>query len=105
MQLDREARPMNDLSVSPGLDEATIEALAGARHPNPFSVLGPHPVPGGRIIRAFLPDAKSVDVVAKGGGPLMSRLQATRSPDLFEGLVANLDPYLLRIEWPQSVQV
>ena len=96
---------MNDLSISPGLDNATLEALAEGRHANPFSVLGPHPAPGGRIIRAFLPGAKSVDVVARGGGPLLARLRTPRSPDLFEGLVASCEPYLFRIEWPDTIEV
>ena len=96
---------MNDLSLCLDLDEATIEALEQGRHANPFSVLGPHPAPGGRLIRAFLPGARSVDVVARNGGPVLCHLQTPRSPDLFEGLVASLDPYLLRIEWPQGIQV
>jgi 1,4-alpha-glucan branching enzyme len=96
---------MNDLSLSLGLDEATLEALAEARHPNPFALLGPHPAPGGRIIRAFLPGARSVDVVARHDGPMLCRLQTPRSPDLFEGLSASLEPYLLRIEWPGAVEV
>ncbi|MFI4994515.1 MAG: 1,4-alpha-glucan branching protein GlgB [Hyphomicrobiales bacterium] len=96
---------MNDLSVSPGPDEKTVEALVEGRHGDPFSVLGPHPTLGGRIIRAFLPGAKSVDVVARGGGPLLARLSSPRSPDLFEGFVASAEPYLLRIEWPDAIQV
>jgi 1,4-alpha-glucan branching enzyme len=96
---------MNDLSFSPGLDDATLAALAEARHANPFAVLGPHPVPGGRIIRAFLPGARSVDAVAKGGGPLLCTLRNQRSPDLFEGVTTSLEPYLLRVEWPAAIEV
>ena len=97
-------RAMNDLSLPLDLDPATVVALEEARHPNPFALLGPHPAPGGRLIRAFLPGAKSVEVVGRVSGAVLCRLQAPRSPHLFEGLAASLEPYLLRIEWPQTVQ-
>jgi 1,4-alpha-glucan branching enzyme len=106
---------MNDTRMTPAFDDKafddkaiedhTIKALAEGSYPNPFALLGPHPAPGGRIVRAFLPGARSVDVVARGGGPLLARLDNPRSPDLFEGLVASALPYLLRIEWPDVVEV
>ncbi|SED05196.1 1,4-alpha-glucan branching enzyme [Rhizobiales bacterium GAS188] len=101
---------MNDARMTPPLDDAAleaqmIEALAEGSHPNPFALLGPHPAPGGRVIRALLPGAISVDVVARGGGPLLARLRNPRSPDLFEGVVASAEPYLLRIEWPDAIEV
>jgi 1,4-alpha-glucan branching enzyme len=49
-----------------------IELLKGARHPDPYGVLGPHAVEvGGRMelsIRVFVPDAQSVFVVPKTSG-------------------------------------
>jgi 1,4-alpha-glucan branching enzyme len=95
---------MNETGITSNLDETTLEALEQARHGNPFAVLGPHPVAGGRIVRAFLPGAKSVDVVARGGA-ILGQLQAGRSPNLFEGFIASPEPYLLRIEWPRAVQL
>lgn len=50
----------------PTVPEGAIEAVVGAYHGDPFSVLGPHNVGDGVAIRAFLPDARSVDVVAAG---------------------------------------
>ncbi|MFI5010852.1 MAG: 1,4-alpha-glucan branching protein GlgB [Hyphomicrobiales bacterium] len=96
---------MHDVTMVPALDEAVIEALAKGSHANPFALLGPHAAAGGRVIRAFLPDAKSVDVVARGGGPLLARLHSPHSADLFEGLVSSPAPYLLRIEWPGRIEV
>ncbi len=96
---------MNDLSLSLGLDATMVAALEEGRHANPFAVLGPHPAPGGQIIRAFLPGARSVEVMARHGGASLCHLRTPRSPDLFEGLVPGLDPYLLRIEWPDATQV
>ena len=37
-------------------------------HHDPFAVLGPHLIDGGRLaIRAFLPGAETVSVIAGGG--------------------------------------
>ena len=38
-----------------------LALLADARHPDPFSVLGPHPSAGGIVVRAMLPGAERVD--------------------------------------------
>ncbi|EMH3298199.1 1,4-alpha-glucan branching protein, partial [Burkholderia multivorans] len=38
-------------------DRADIDALLGARHPDPFACLGPHAHDGGTIVRALLPGA------------------------------------------------
>ena len=51
------ARPVDPLAL-----------LADARHPDPFSVLGPHVVDGGVVVRAILPSAERVDVVVRGSG-------------------------------------
>jgi len=92
--------------MMPPIDEMTLEALATARHSEPFALLGPHPAPGGRIIRALLPGARSVDAVARDGGALLAHLRnPAGSAELFEGLAASADPYLLRIEWPGGVEV
>jgi 1,4-alpha-glucan branching enzyme len=48
-----------------------IHAIAEARHGDPFAVLGPHDVGGGVwSIRAFLPEADSVEVVIEGAAPV-----------------------------------
>ena len=43
-----------------------LALLAGARHPDPFSVLGPHVTGTAVVIRAILPGAERVDVIAQG---------------------------------------
>jgi len=50
--------------VARRVDPLTL--LAGARHPDPFSVLGPHVTGTGVVIRAILPGAERVDVIAQG---------------------------------------
>jgi 1,4-alpha-glucan branching enzyme len=94
---------MNDASMIPSLDEPTRAALAEARHANPFAVLGPHPAPGGRVVRAFLPGARAVEAMARDGSVLASL--GDRGAGLFEGLLTSPAPYLLRIEWPGGRQV
>ena len=37
--------------------DADIDALLGARHADPFALLGPHETASGRVLRAFLPGA------------------------------------------------
>ena len=49
-----------------------IEALINAEHRDPFSVLGPHADGlGGYYIRAFLPQALSVNVVDRETGDVL----------------------------------
>ena len=57
---------------------AAFDALAGARHPDPFAFLGPHVEDGHVVIRAFLPSAERVEVLHAGGGPTeLSRAHGT----------------------------
>jgi 1,4-alpha-glucan branching enzyme len=65
-------------------DEADIDALAAARHRDPFSFMGPHLTPQGWAIRAFAPDAISVKAVNRDGKPLVTLER--RKNDFFEGL-------------------
>jgi 1,4-alpha-glucan branching enzyme len=86
------------------LDRAVSAALANATHGDPFAVLGPHETEAGRIVRAFLPGARGVEVLARADRTPLGRLAAHDESGLFEGLVRRPDPYLLRIEWPDGVQ-
>ena len=64
-----------------------IEAIAVARHADPFAILGPHLTRAGWAIRAFAPDAIGVKAVARNGAPLAELVR--RSGDFFEALTAN----------------
>jgi 1,4-alpha-glucan branching enzyme len=46
---------------------ADFDALAGARHQDPFSILGPHLDGDMLVIRTYQPSAERVDVVRPGG--------------------------------------
>jgi 1,4-alpha-glucan branching enzyme len=80
------------------------EALAEGRHGDPFTVLGPHDTAAGRIVRAFLPGARSVEVLRRTDRQSIGQLKAGRPDGFFEGPVSDRAPYLLRITWPDAVQ-
>ena len=83
-----------------------IEALVRAEHPDPFSILGPHDdEQGGQFIRAFLPEALSVQVLARDGGEPLGNLDATQVPGLFVGHFTTRQAYLLKIQWAGGEQI
>jgi 1,4-alpha-glucan branching enzyme len=92
-----------DLQLSWHLDRLSARALANGTHDNPFAVLGPHDVEGGRIIRAFLPGALKAEVL-RGDGSTLAPLEAAAESGLFENLLCERVPYRLRITWPNAVQ-
>ena len=53
-----------------------FDALAGAQHADPFSVLGPHLDDEGLVVRALLPSAEEIDVVHARGSTPMARVHA-----------------------------
>lgn len=82
-----------------------IDALVRAEHHDPFAILGPHgDGAGGQFIRAYLPDALSVQVVAKDSGEELGHLQTTQTPGLFVGHFERTQPYLLRTRWAGGEQ-
>lgn len=87
-------------------DYSDIEALTKAEHPDPFSILGPHADgKGGQYIRAFLPGAVSVNVLACDGGEVLGSLDACATSGLFVGHFPDMQGYLLQVNWDGSEQV
>ena len=87
-------------------ENADIEALINAQHHDPFSVLGPHADgQGGQIIRAFLPQALQVMVLARDTGQELGPLNNTDVPGLYVGQFAQPLAYSLRIDWAQGEQI
>ena len=83
-----------------------IDALVRAEHHDPFAILGPHgDGAGGQFIRAYLPDALSVQVLAKDSGEELGSLEATQTPGLFVGHFEYAQPYVLRTRWAGGEQV
>jgi 1,4-alpha-glucan branching enzyme len=78
--------------------DALLQALAEARHADPFGVLGPHVESGGVVIRAIVPTADRVTVTRNGSSPIdMTR----RHPSgIFEATIAGateIPDYRLRV--------
>jgi 1,4-alpha-glucan branching enzyme len=89
------------------VDELTTveaEAIASARHGDPFKVLGPRDTSAGRVIRAFLPGAQTVEVLRRSDRTLIGQLSQKELSGLFVGTVDDRAPYLLRITWPNTIQ-
>ena len=83
--------------------DATLKALAEARHFDPFSVLGPHVEADGVLIRAIIPPAERVTVTRQGAAPVdMTR----RHPaGIFEARLAALEEipdYRLQVTFPPA---
>jgi 1,4-alpha-glucan branching enzyme len=78
-----------------------LDAIAGARHADPFSVLGPHIERGTLTIRAYLPSAQSMSVVREGAAPLdmIRRHPAGVFEATIEG-VPDVPDYRLRVTYP-----
>ena len=96
---------MNDVIIEvPGLAPEIAPKLAEGRLNDPFAVLGPHETGSGRIIRAFLPGARDVEVVARGDGHRLGTLLPSQPHGLFVGRVDSREDYRLRIAWPGAVQ-
>ena len=65
------------------LNQATLNALAGGRYGNPFSLYGLQKENGRRIVRTFQPRAESVDLMLDDGGEGL-RMQRVHSSGIFE---------------------
>ncbi len=78
-----------------------IEMLCNASFGDPFALLGPHPVPGGKTsVRCFLPGATSV-TVESAKGIALGPLEQVASTGFFEGVVtlASNGVYRLQVQW------
>ncbi|MBU9204063.1 1,4-alpha-glucan branching protein GlgB [Burkholderia multivorans] len=85
-------------------DRADIDALLGARHPDPFACLGPHAHDGRTIVRALLPGAEHVRVLAPDGAEL-GTLARVDDAGCFAGALAHDGRYRLAVEWPGARHV
>lgn len=89
-----------------GLDQRDIDALVRAEHADPFAVLGPHPDgAGGQFVRAYLPNALSVQALSRDDGRLLGELEQQPVPGLFIAHLPEPQPYVLRIQWASGEQV
>jgi 1,4-alpha-glucan branching enzyme len=95
---------MNDTTHQTGApDPGTIDAIVQARHGDPFAVLGLHTLGGLHAVRAFIPDADSVEVLARDTGFSLGKLQRVHPDGFWSGTVAEAVPYRLRVSVPGRV--
>jgi 1,4-alpha-glucan branching enzyme len=81
--------------------DRAIDAVVGARHSDPFSILGPHVVDRGVCVRAMLPRAEFVTLVRGDGDPVP--MEKRHRGGLFEGVIEGLreiPDYRLLITFP-----
>jgi len=96
---------VNDIVIEvPGIAPEIAAKLADGRLDDPFAVLGPHEAGSGRMIRAFLPGAREVEVVARSDGHRLGTLLPSQPHGLFVGRVESREEYRLRIAWPNATQ-
>ncbi|ABM36421.1 1,4-alpha-glucan branching protein GlgB [Polaromonas naphthalenivorans] len=83
------------------LNPQEIELICSARHGDPFSVLGPHAQDGGLSIRAFLPNARQVEVIDACSGHRLGMLEKHHPDGFFEGVLAlqASAAYGLQVQW------
>jgi len=93
-----------ELAFAGDSDTIAAQALAEGRFADPFSYLGPHQTDRGRLVRAYLPGAHQVEVLACEDRALIGRLARLGTTDLFAGIVTSPARYLLRIHWQDTIQ-
>jgi len=68
------------------LNRATLNALAGGRHGDPFSLYGLHREEGRRVVRTIQPQAESVDLVLAGTAEPIP-MQRVHDEGIFEAIM------------------
>src|SRR5207237_5706257 len=103
MAVDGEADDTGRGSAMSSVADNALDALAGARHADPFSILGPHRLDrGGVVVRALRPAAESIVVIGQGPDVQMMRAHAG---GIFEAAFpqdSQIFDYRLRITYPDG---
>jgi len=85
-----------------GIDPAAARALSAGKVGDPFSVLGPHPSDGVRVVRAYVPGAIAVEAIG-AENQVLAELTPVAPSGLFAAIIAPDIPYRWRIQWPGGV--
>ncbi|SDL64355.1 1,4-alpha-glucan branching protein GlgB [Pseudomonas indica] len=81
------------------ISTAVVDALVSATLADPFSVLGPHSVRDGLVVRTYQPGALGVTAIARDNGETLAELEPVQAPGLFVGRLPETRPYRLRVRW------
>jgi 1,4-alpha-glucan branching enzyme len=95
---------MNDVIETTAVAPDIAWQLANGAVHDPFAVLGPRAVAGGRLIRVYVPGAQSVDVLGRADHRPIGTLAPSTPDGCFAGRIESDEPYLLKIHWPGAVQ-
>ncbi len=92
------------------LDNEEVSAIVNVKHRDIFSVLGihKHPMTSGLIVRAFLPEALSVEVIDTKTDALVAELNQVDQAGLFEGKLGrkrNVFDYRLRVSYKNETVI
>lgn len=95
------------------LKSRVIEQICHGSHGDPFSILGPHASGVGKVsIRAFLPTAEKVDVLAAGTDLVLGSMKMRHPDGFFEATVPvesdthhpHYPRYQLKVQWSGGFQ-
>ena len=77
------------------------QAIVAGDHPDPFAFLGPHEADERIVVRAFLPEARSVSVLDTASDRTLASLEKVHEAGLFAGSVDRRQrfPYHLVVDW------
>ena len=78
-------------------EQSAIDALVEARHGDPFAVLGPHAAASGTAIRAFIPNATSVEVIGRDTGLPLGTLRRAHDAGFWSGCISGSADYRFRV--------
>jgi 1,4-alpha-glucan branching enzyme len=80
--------------------ETDIDLICAARHPDAFSVLGPHRQADGKVsVRTFLPQALSVQLINPVTDEPIGLMKRHGSTDFFSGILATEKEYRIAVLW------
>jgi 1,4-alpha-glucan branching enzyme len=80
-----------------------LEAIVRREHPDPHSILGSHPSPGGVTVRAYRPAARAVSATPAGGTAV--KLEQIHPGGIFEGVIEGAElplRYRLQVDYGSS---
>ena len=83
--------------------QSDIIAIARAEHGDPFSILGPHHVPGGLAVCCFIPDAITVELISPQTGQVLANLDRVDTEGFWSGKLKPAQSYLLRVNSNGSI--
>jgi 1,4-alpha-glucan branching enzyme len=104
------ARPDRDLAQNKDesqartpIDRAELKSFLALKHGNPHSILGPHQIDGGVVVRAFRPDAEAIEILVGARKP--RRLERIHDAGVFEIFIPDLPAipsYRLKVYYPND---